>query len=166
MSLIEEMNRRASHNQCMVCWHPERENIEQEVSEAATKEGRKKGYYLIAGRYGVSTDSLLGHRGKKTPQQGRGQTQRSHFSTGSIAPIARLPRRFCGQLSNLSQTELLVYAVLMVEQNRERLTRAHVSTQWIDHRLGLRLDESHLSVVLNHLGSTGAGLIRDFGKEP
>src|SRR5207244_10325585 len=71
--LIEEMNRRAWHNQCMVCWHPERENIEQEVSEAATKEGRKKGYYLIAGRYGVSTDSLLGHRGKKTPQRRRGQ---------------------------------------------------------------------------------------------
>ena len=59
--LIEEMNRRAWHNQCMVCWHPERESIEREVSEASTVEGRKKGYSLIGDRYGVSTQSLAGH---------------------------------------------------------------------------------------------------------
>jgi len=34
-----------------------------------------------------------------------------------------------------------------------------VSTQLIEQRLALRLDESQLSVALNHLGSTGARLI-------
>ena len=164
--LIEEMNRRGWHNQCMVCWHPERENIEREISEVATKESRKKGYHLIASRYGVSRLSLAGHRGRKSPTRGRGDTPRSHFSTGSMAPIVRLPRKFWQQLKKLSQTELLIYAALMFEQNRQRLTRTDISTHWIEPRLGLRLDESRLSIVLNHLGSTGAGLIKDFRKEP
>jgi hypothetical protein len=65
--LIEDMNRRAWHNQCQVCWHPERESIEREISEAATKETRVKGYNLIARQYGVSPISLARHCGRVAP---------------------------------------------------------------------------------------------------
>lgn len=164
--LIEEMNRHAWHNQCLICWHPERESIEGEMSEAASKETRKKGYNLIAGKYGVSFESLKGHNGRRVARAGRGETQRKHFSTGPVAPIVRCPRKLFWQPQLFSTPELMIYSLLLLKQAREDVPELTVSTQSIEHCLGLRLNESQLSVALNHLGSTGGRLIRDFRKEP
>jgi hypothetical protein len=160
--LIEEMNRRAWHNQCHVCWHPERESIEREIFEVATKETRRKGYNLIASKYSVSYQSLKGHHGRRVPRPGRGETQRIHFSTGSVAPIVRYPRRFFEQLATLSATELLLYSAVLLEQNRVHVPWIDVSSEMIEQWVWLRVNEHELSLALNRLGPTGARLIKDF----
>lgn len=161
--LIEDMNHRAWHNQCQICWHSERERIERDISEVASKENRKKGYHLIASRYGVSVQSLAGHRGRKPPRSGRGETQRSHFSTGCLAPIARCPRRFFKQLPRLLALDITIYLVVLLEICQTGLPGVIVSPQWIEQNLGFRVDESAISVALNHLGSTG---LINFRRDP
>jgi len=163
--LIEEMNGRAWHNQCQICWHPEREAIEREIAEAAIKETRKKGYNIIASKYGVSNQSLKGHSGRRVPRLDRGETQRSHFSNGSVAPILRCPRRFFEQLQKLSATDLMIYLLLLLEVHRADQPGLTVSTGLINKHLDLRLDDSQLSLALNHLGPTNLALI-DFSRDP
>lgn len=162
--LIEEMNRRGWHNQCMVCWHPERENIERDISDATTKGTRIKGYHLIARKYNVSYQSLKGHAGR-VPRPGRGETQRCHFSSGPATPILRCPRKFIEQAGALSATELVLYSVLLLERYHLRAPCVMTSPERIERRLGLQLNEHELSIVLNRLGPTGTGLIKDFRRE-
>jgi hypothetical protein len=163
--LIEEMNGRAWHNQCQICWHPEREGIEREISATAIKNTRRKGYHLIASKYGVSDQSLKGHSGRRVPRPGRGETQRSHFSTGFKAPILRCPRRFFEQLQNFSAMDLMIYSLLLLEFHRADTPSLFVCTESIERRLDLRLDDSQLSLALNHLGPTGLALV-DFKRDP
>lgn len=150
--LIEDMHRRAWHNQCQICWHPEREAIEREIFETATKNTRRKGYHLIASKYGVSDQSLKGHSGRRVPRPGRGETQRSHFSLGPLAPILRCPRRFFEQLQKFSAMDLMIYSLVLLELHREDHPGLTVCTELIKQRLDLRLDDSQLSLALNHLG--------------
>jgi hypothetical protein len=163
--LIEEMNGRAWHNQCLVCWHPERDNIEREIAEAATKETREKGYSIIANKYGVSYQSLKGHSGRRVPRPGRGETQRSHFSTGPKALTLRCPRSFFKQLPKLSEMDLMIYTLVLVELHRADTLGLIVSAELIRQRLDLRLDDSQLSFALNHLGPTNLALV-NFKKVP
>jgi hypothetical protein len=163
--LIEDLNRRAWHNQCLACWHPERASIEQEVLEAAIRQTAKKGYNVIARKYGISQQSLAGHRGKKSPRRGRGDTRRSHFSSGPAAPVVRCPRVLFEKLPTLTERELMIYSMLLLESDRADVSAVICSSCWIEQCLGLILGESQLSIALNHLGPTGAGLI-DHRKEP
>jgi len=163
--LIEEMNGHGWRCQCQVCWHPERENIEREASQAATKEGRIKGYRSIARKYGVSHLSLRGHTGRAKPPQYRGEIQRNHFSNAPAAPVVHCPRKFFEQFHKLRESDLMVYLLVLLEIQRAATPGLIASTQLIEQRIGLRLSESELSVALNHLGPTGAGLI-NFERNP
>jgi hypothetical protein len=148
-----------------VCWHPQRGGIERETFDAIAKTTRVKGFDLIANKYGISSISLRRHCGRVGSVPRSGETQRSHFSIGPTAPIVHCPRKFFGALRQLSGTELMIYSLLLLEWDRERIPGLSISVGLIEQRLGFRLDDSQLSFVLNHLGSTGAGLI-DFRKRP
>jgi hypothetical protein len=159
LPLIEEMNRRGWHNQCVVCWHPERESIEREISDATTKAGHVKGYHLIARKYGISYASLRGHSRGRVPRTRSGNVQRPHFSTGLLARIVHIPRKFFDNIQNLTRTEITLYSLLQLESNMLGVADLTISSQWAQQRLGLRLSESDLSLALNHLGSTRADLL-------
>ncbi|MGH9545331.1 MAG: hypothetical protein ACRD23_08955 [Terriglobales bacterium] len=156
--LIEDLNRRAWHSRCLVCWHPERDKIESEVPKA-TAQKRLNGFAPLANKYGISSISLRRHCGRVGSVPGRGETQRSHFSIGPTAPIVRVPRRFFERLQELPGTASMIYSLLLLEKNRSGLPRLIVSPQYIARRLPLRLDDPTLSVALNHLGPTRTRLI-------
>jgi hypothetical protein len=91
--------------------------------------------------------------------------QRTHFSIGHVAPTLCCPRTLFEQTQQLSETELMIYSLLLLEIRRADPPGLEVTTQLIEQLLGLRLNESQLSVALNHLRSIGAGLV-DFRKLP
>jgi hypothetical protein len=154
--LIEAMEGGVVDGRCLVCRHPQRLAIDQELQKVMARDSHIKGFSSIAKKYGLPYPSLLVHAGtKKTGTRYYDRLLRSHVGSGVVAPLVRFPIVFTKIAYGYSRTAIALFLFLLAESSQVTVPDVTLSLGSIKQGIGLELRESELLQNLNQLRLDG-----------